>query len=110
LADKRTVPDTPAASFRRGLLIHLTNPKAVFFFGALYSLGLPADAGLSELALIVTALGMLAGLVFCGYAILFAVPPVARGYARLKRAFSAVFALLFGGAAIRILMSRAPAG
>ncbi|MBO6763403.1 LysE family translocator [Maricaulis sp.] len=108
--DEWTAPTSPAASYRRGLMIHLTNPKAVLFFGALYSLGLPAGAGLSELAVIVAALGALAGLIFCGYAILFAAPPVARGYARLKRAFSAVFAVLFGGAAIRILISRAPAG
>lgn len=99
-------PKTPASrAFLIGLGIHLTNPKPVLFYGALFSAGLPADIGIEALALVVILLCLLAVAVFSGFALLFANPALARGYARLKRWFETLFAALFGAAAAKLLVA-----
>ncbi|WP_193367022.1 LysE family transporter [Pelagibius marinus] len=109
-------PDAPAAAkikvptlraaYRRGLLLHLTNPKAILFFGALYSVAVPANTSPASLALIIAAIGLQSVLVFHGYALLFSSPPMTAGYAKLRRWFEAVFALAFGAAGLKILTTR----
>lgn len=106
-----TVPQGLAATSRRGayargLALHLTNPKAILFFGSLYAFGVPADADLSDIALIVVAIACQSAVVFFGYAILFSNPAVVRGYLRLRRWFEGVFALAFGYAGVKILTAK----
>jgi threonine/homoserine/homoserine lactone efflux protein len=95
------------AAFLKGLAIHLTNPKPILFFGALFGLGVPAHASATTLAALVVALGLQSAIVFHGYAIAFSVPWIAERYLRLRRGFEAVFALAFGAAAWKILTARA---
>jgi threonine/homoserine/homoserine lactone efflux protein len=90
-------------AYLRGLALHLTNPKAILFFGSLYSFGVPPDAGFGDLALIVVCVGVQSMVVMFGYAVLFSNPVVARGYLKLRRWFEGAFALAFGYAGIRIL-------
>ena len=45
-------------AYARGLALHLTNPKAILFFGSLYSFGVPIDASVSDLAMIVVLVNM----------------------------------------------------
>ncbi len=97
---------TLASAYRRGLLLHLTNPKAILFFGALYSVGVPAGSSPATLAMIIAAIGLQSVIVFHGYALLFSSPPMTAGYARLRRWFEAVFALAFGAAGLKILTAR----
>ncbi len=99
------VPSLPAA-FRRGLLLHLTNPKAILFFGALYAVGVPAGAAAGTLALVIGAVGLQSLVIFHGYALLFSSAPLAAGYAKLRRWFEAAFAVAFGGAGLSILTAR----
>ena len=105
VAAKIAVPSLRAA-YRRGLLLHLTNPKAILFFGALYSVGVPAGSSPATLALIIAAIGLQSVIVFHGYALLFSSPPMTAGYAKLRRWFEAVFALAFGAAGFKILTAR----
>ena len=93
-------------AYARGLALHLTNPKAILFFGSLYSFGVPADADLSDLALIVACVGIQSAVVVHGYALLFSNPAVARGYLRLRRWFEGAFALAFGYAGFKILSAK----
>jgi threonine efflux protein len=93
-------------AYARGLALHLTNPKAILFFGSLYAFGVPADATLADLALIVVALALQSTVVFFGYAILFSSAAVVRGYLKLRRWFEGVFALAFGYAGFRILTAK----
>ncbi|PRY78308.1 threonine/homoserine/homoserine lactone efflux protein [Yoonia maritima] len=44
--------------FRKGLLLHLTNPKAILFFGSLYSLGIPVNASVTDLGVVIIAVGL----------------------------------------------------
>jgi len=97
---------SPGAAYRRGLLLHLTNPKAILFFGSLYAVGVPAGASPAALALVIAAVGLQSLLLFHGYALLFSSPPLARGYANLRRWFEAVFAAAFAFAGIKILTAR----
>lgn len=96
----------PRRAFVRGLTLHLTNPKAILFFGSLYSFGVPADATLSDLALIVAAVGLQSALVLHGYALLFSNPVVVAGYLKLRRWFDGVFAIAFGYAGYKILSAK----
>lgn len=90
----------------KGLALHLTNPKAILFFGSLYSLGVPADADFRALATVIAAVGLQSVLVFCGYAVMFSTPALARGYMRMRRGFEAAFALGFGAAGLKVLTAR----
>lgn len=92
--------------FAKGLALHVTNPKAVLFFGALYAVGVPADAGWQALATVIVAVGIQSLVVFHGYALLFSTPAMTRGYIKLRRWFEAVFALGFGAAGLKILTTR----
>lgn len=94
------------AAWRRGLLLHLTNPKAILFFGSLYAVGVPAGASPAALALVIGAVGLQSLLIFHGYALLFSSPPLAAGYAKLRRWCEGVFALAFGAAGLSILTAR----
>ncbi|MEI2417884.1 LysE family translocator [Orrella sp. JC864] len=107
---EQAVPAPPSGrrAFRRGLALHLTNPKAVLFFGSLYSLGVPADAPASDLLWVIAAIALQNTLLFHGYALLFSSGRMIRCYLRLRRGFEAAFAAAFAAAGIKILTSRGP--
>ncbi len=93
-------------TYMRGLALHLTNPKAILFFGSLYAFGVPADATLSDLAIVVVAIALQSTVVFFGYVMLFSNPAIVRGYLRLRRWFEGAFALAFGYAGYKILSAK----
>ena len=90
----------------RGLMLHLTNPKAIFFFGALYAVVL--TPGQSPLALLVVflAIGAQSAVVFLGYALLFSRPGPVAVYARAARAIQGISAVLFAGFSLKLLTAR----
>ncbi len=92
--------------YAKGLALHLTNPKAVLFFGALYSVGVPPGTPITGLITVILAVGTLSFTVFHGYAVIFSSALMTRAYSRAKRGFEAVFAVFFGVAALRILTGR----
>jgi len=96
----------PRAAYIRGLLIHLTNPKAILFFGALYSLAVPAGSGYSTLLSVILFVGVISASIFFGYALLFASATVRQWYVRSRRIFDTAFAVFFGVAGVRLLVSR----
>ena len=95
-----------AQLFLKGFAIHLTNPKAILSWGAIYAIALPVGAGPSAVWHLFGALILTSMLVFWGYALLFSSPPIARAYANAARVFDAAFGVLFGVAALRILTAR----
>lgn len=92
--------------FAKGFLLHITNPKAILFFGSLYSLGIPSNATFSDLMIVITVVGVQSFFTFHGYAILFSSKPMTRFYLRLKRWFEGVFAIAFGIAGVKVLTTR----
>lgn len=93
------------SAYFKGLALHLTNPKPILFFGSLFAIGIPQQSNFSTLAIIITAIALQNILVFHGYALLFSTTKIVAGYAKLRRWFESVFALLFGAAAFKIFTS-----
>jgi len=99
----RTAAPATGRSYLRGLLIHLTNPKAILFFGALYAFGIPAHASWTSILLVAGAVAIQSLVLFAGLAVLFSDARLAAGYARLRRACEVIFAFIFGSAALAVL-------
>ncbi|MNT65367.1 Threonine efflux protein [compost metagenome] len=100
----------PVRSLRRtfllGYAIHLTNPKAIFAWVAIISLGLPQGASTAAVALIVGGC-LLTGLtVFTSYALLFSTGPAYRAYRSARRGIDATMGVLFAAAGIKLLTAR----
>ena len=92
--------------FFKGMLLHLTNPKAILGWGSVYAIVLPTDAGglmVAELFLILITASMA---VFLGYGVLFSLAGVSKFYRKSKRWFELAFGMLFGAASLRLFTSR----
>ncbi|MEM7652337.1 MAG: LysE family translocator [Pseudomonadota bacterium] len=98
--------DTAKSMYFSGLALHLTNPKAILFFGSLYGVALPASTNTETLAFVVILVGTISTCIFHGYALLFSRPPVMRAYLRYRRWFEGAFAVIFGIAGLKILTAR----
>ena len=92
--------------FVKGFLIHITNPKAILAWGAIYAIALPAGAGAAQVWQLFGLLIVTSMFVFFGYGILFSNPAIVRGYNAVKRWFDGIFAALFGAASLKILTAR----
>ena len=93
-------------AFRRGLTLHLTNPKAVFSWAAVIALGLDQSAGLGQIGVLLTCCAGLGATIFGGYALLFSSRVSRAAYARARRGIEAVLAGLFTAAGLKLLMAR----
>ena len=93
------------ASFRRGVLLHLVNPKPVFAWLAVIAVGVGASESPSlALSLLVVALcWTTAAGVFAGYALVFSTRRAQGVHRRFRRRIDGVVALLFGAAGLRLL-------
>jgi len=97
---------SPWQVFTQGALIHITNPKAILSWGAVYAVALPASAPQSAVFALFGFLYLGSILVFLGYAYLFSTQGVVAAYGRAKRWFELAFGLLFGAAALKLLTTR----
>lgn len=93
-------------SFMKGLLTNLANPKAIIYFGSVFSLFVGDNVGGTERwgLFVLIAVETLAwfGLV----ASLFALPTMRRGYQRLARWIDGVAGALFTGFGLHLIVSR----
>lgn len=92
--------------YLRGLALHLTNPKAIFFFGALYSVILAPGQPVTTLVIVVLAVGAQSAVIFLGYALLFSRAGPMAVYARSARWINGASALLFAGFGAKVLTAR----
>lgn len=95
-----------SAVFVKGLMLHLTNPKAIFGWGAIFAIAVPPGSSPSDLVQMFLSLFVVSNIVFFGYAMLFSTAAMVRGYQKLRRWFEACFGLLFGLAGLKILTAR----
>ena len=93
-------------AYGKGLALHLTNPKAILFFGSLYAVGIPQTATPSEVLTVLLSVGVTSATIFHGYALLFSLPLLTAAYARARRGFDTVCAVLFALAAFKIFTAR----
>ncbi len=106
LTTKEMPQVTPRRAYAKGLALHLTNPKAVLFFGALYAIGIPVGTPPSALITVILAIGLQSLVMFHLYAVIFSSAPMAAAYARAKRWCEGFFALAFGAIAIKVLTTK----
>lgn len=94
------------ALYRRGVLLHLTNPKSILGWIAILSLGLGPQAPPQVLPAILAGCGALGLMVFLGYALVFSTAGMGRAYRRARRWIEGALALVFGSAGLRLLLAR----
>lgn len=90
----------------KGLAIHLTNPKAIFAWLSMISLGIPPGAPTSVMAVFIGGCLLIGCTSFVGLALLFSTGPVRRGYTKARRYIDGFVAVFFAAAGIKLLTAR----
>ncbi len=112
---KKEAADAPAPkvelaaggrSFLKGLMTNLANPKAIIYFGSVFSLFVSDSVGTPERwgIFVLIAIETLAW--FSVVASLFALPAMRRGYQRLAKWIDGFAGVLFAGFGIHLIISR----
>lgn len=99
-------PASVATLYKRGLLMHLTNPKAILAWIALMTLGLGSEASPRTVVTILAGCAVLSVTIFCGYALVFSTAPMVGMYRRARRWIEGTLTLFFGFAGLKLLLSR----
>ena len=105
---RRAYGGTARQIFTKAALIHLTNPKAILSWGAIYAITMPANSVMIQLLGMFTFLFSASIFVFISYAFLFSTARVIGVYQRMHRVFEFVFTGFFGLASIKILTAKLP--
>lgn len=93
-------------TFIRGLLTNLSNPKAVIYFGSVFSWFVGDDVGAgARWGLFILIVGE-TFLWFTVVACVFALPTMRRGYQRLSKWIDGLAGVLFAGFGIQLILSR----
>ncbi len=93
-------------TFIRGLLTNLSNPKAVIYFGSVFSWFVGDDVGAgTRWGLFILIVGE-TFLWFTVVACVFALPTMRRGYQRLSKWIDGLAGVLFAGFGIQLILSR----
>jgi threonine efflux protein len=109
--------EVPAANLRRenysanalltrGYLLHLTNPKAIFGWLAIITLGMPAGAPASVAVVIVGGCLLLGITCFTGYAVLFSTGRAVTIYASMRRWIEGTMSAFYCLAGVKLLTSK----
>lgn len=99
-------PASLRSSYVKGLLLHLTNPKAILSWIAIIALGVKPGAP-PELMLVIVGGCLAMGLsIFSGYALLFSTRTAVAAYRRVRRVADGLLAVVFGFAGFKLLTAR----
>ncbi|MBX2854786.1 MAG: LysE family transporter [Rhodobacteraceae bacterium] len=97
---------TDPRAFRRGLALHLTNPKAVFSWAAVITLGLEQSDSYGQIGVLLACCAGLGAAIFGGYAIVFSTSWSRAIYIRSRRMIETLLAGLFAAAGLNLLATR----
>jgi threonine efflux protein len=107
LATSAARPNEPLRRlYLRGLLLHLTNPKAVLVWLSIVSLAMSPASGPSHTLPVVLGCMAIGGAVFSSYAVLFSTASARRIYVAIRRWLDGSLAIMFGIAGIKMLTSK----
>ena len=95
----------PASGFRAGLLLNLSNPKAVLAWSATIAVGAPPDAPMAAVALVPLCLAATVA-IYAAYAAVFSLPAMRRGYRAARRWIEGATAALLGAAGVSLMAWR----
>ncbi|MCT4707390.1 threonine export protein RhtC [Enterobacteriaceae bacterium H11S18] len=93
-------------SFLKGLLTNLSNPKAIIYFGSVFSLFVGDNVGGAERWGLFVMIALETFAWFTIVASLFALPKMRRGYQRLAKWIDGMAGALFTGFGIHLIISR----
>ena len=93
--------------YLRGLLLHLTNPKAILVWLSIVSLAMSPAGGTSHTLPVVLGCMAIGATVFSSYAVLFSTASARRVYLAIRRWLDGSLAIMFGIAGIKMLTSKA---
>jgi threonine efflux protein len=99
--------ETCARLYRRGALLHLTNPKAILVWISIATLASSNGAGEPHAIAVIPGCLCIGLLVFGSYATLFSTASARRIYARIRKGLEGCLAVVFGIAGIKLLTLRA---
>jgi threonine/homoserine/homoserine lactone efflux protein len=109
-ADLPAVQETRKTSARslilRGYGIHVTNPKAIFAWLAIITLGMPQGAPASVAVLIIGGCMIIGFVTFMSYAMIFSTPHALKVYKSLRRWIEGAMAAFYCFAGLKLLTSR----
>jgi len=110
---KETIADVPqptlaqgGKSFFKGLLTNLANPKAIIYFGSVFSLFVGDNVGGSERLGIFVLIALETLAWFTLVACLFSLPKMRRGYQRMAKWIDGMAGALFTAFGIHLIISR----
>jgi threonine/homoserine/homoserine lactone efflux protein len=89
------------ALYGRGVLLHLTNPKAVLVWASIVALS--SNGSAPAQSAVIPGCAAIGCMVFSGYALLFSMDSARRFYVRVRRVLEGCLAVAFGVAGIRLL-------
>lgn len=92
--------------YRKGVVLHLSNPKAVLGWIAIMSLGLRPDAPPYTISIMMAGCAGLGLSVNVGYALIFSTGVTGRAYQSARCWIEGMLAAFFGYAGIRLLLSK----
>ncbi|WGS53820.1 LysE family translocator [Paraburkholderia sp. D15] len=98
--------ESPKRLYLRGLLLHLTNPKAILVWLSIVSLAVSPNGGASHTAAVVLGCMVIGVSVFSSYAVLFSTSSARRIYLSIRRWLDGSLAVMFGIAGIKMLTSK----
>lgn len=93
-------------TFMRGLLTNLANPKALIYFGSVFSLFVGDSVGTSARWGLFALISLETLLWFSLVAMVFALPAMRRGYQRLAKWIDGLAGVLFTGFGLHLIISR----
>ncbi len=89
----------------KGVFIQISNPKAILFFTALYTIGVPAESTVQDIGLLVLLIFIQSLLCFQSYALLFSHQKISDKYLASHRRFDQLFSLFFAFTGVKVLFS-----
>jgi threonine efflux protein len=93
-------------SYRKGLLVGLTNPKGAAFFGSLFVTLLPAHAPTWVHCATILIVAGVSACWFCGIAVLFSTGRVQQGYVRLRKPIDALMGVALVSLGAKLALDR----
>ncbi|HMQ92342.1 LysE family translocator [Amaricoccus sp.] len=93
----------------RGLVLNLSNPKAVLAWISVLALGVGSSDDPSRLAITTSLCGVLGLVIYLAYAVLFSQAPVRSGYRKARRGIDGVAAAFFGYSGLKLVFTRSEA-
>ena len=90
----------------RGLVLNLSNPKAVLAWISVLALGVGTGEAGTSLAVTTALCAALGLLIYLVYAVAFSLAPLRAGYRRAQRGIDGLAAMFFGYSGLKLLLTR----